>query len=76
MAALPRVAGQQDAGDARLAWSQSMPNGTTADLVAAIGDYQPDDYFCCCLAVQPEIVAIDLDIVDHEARSRRRQAGR
>jgi hypothetical protein len=37
-----------------------------ADLVAAIGDYQPDDLFCCCLAAQPEIVAIDLDIVDHE----------
>jgi len=37
-----------------------------ADLVAAIGDYQPDDLFCCCLAAQPEIVAIDLDLVDHE----------
>ena len=35
-----------------------------ADLVAAIGDYQPSDIFCCCLAVQPEIVAIDLDIID------------
>ena len=33
-----------------------------ADLVAAVGDYQPDDLFCCCLAAQPEIVAIDLDI--------------
>ena len=37
-----------------------------AALVAAIGDYQPDDLFCCCLAAQPEIVAIDLDIVGHE----------
>ena len=37
-----------------------------ADLVAAIGDYQPDDLFCCCLAAQPEIVALDLDIIDHE----------
>ena len=37
-----------------------------ADLVAAIGDYQPPDDFCCCLAVQPQIVAIDLDITDQE----------
>src|SRR6478609_6029370 len=37
-----------------------------ADLVAAIGDYRPDDLFCCCLAAQPEIVAIDLDLVDLE----------
>ena len=37
-----------------------------ADLVATIGDYQPSDDFCCCLAVQPEIVAIDLDIIDQE----------
>src|SRR5262249_30128663 len=36
------------------------------DLFATIGDYQPADDYCCCLAVQPEIVAIDLDIVDHE----------
>jgi Bifunctional DNA primase/polymerase, N-terminal len=37
-----------------------------ADLVAAINDYQPTDDYCCCLAVQSEIVAIDLDITDHE----------
>jgi hypothetical protein len=36
------------------------------DLVAAISDYQPAEDYCCCLAVQAEIVAIDLDIVDHE----------
>jgi hypothetical protein len=35
-----------------------------ADLVAAVADYQPADDFCCCLAVQSEIVAIDLDIID------------
>jgi hypothetical protein len=35
-----------------------------ADLIAAIDDYQPREDFCCCLAVQPAIVAIDLDIVD------------
>ena len=35
-----------------------------ADLAAAIGDYQPSDDFCCCLAVQQEVVAIDLDIID------------
>src|SRR6478672_10303808 len=37
-----------------------------ADLVAAIADYQPTDDFCCCLAVQPEIVVVDLDVVDQE----------
>jgi hypothetical protein len=36
------------------------------DLVATIADYQPADDYCCCLAVQAEIVAIDLDIVDQE----------
>jgi hypothetical protein len=34
------------------------------DLVASIADYQPAEDFCCCLAVQSEIVAIDLDILD------------
>jgi hypothetical protein len=34
------------------------------DLVETIADYQPADDFCCCLAVQPQIVAIDLDITD------------
>jgi hypothetical protein len=37
-----------------------------ADLAAAVAEYQPADDFCCCLAVQPEIVAIDLDIVNQE----------
>ena len=37
-----------------------------ADLVVAIADYQPFDDFCCCLAVQSEIVVIDLDITDPE----------
>jgi hypothetical protein len=37
-----------------------------ADLAAAIADYQPAEDFCCCLAVQSEVVAIDLDIVDQE----------
>jgi hypothetical protein len=35
-----------------------------ADLIASIGDYQPAEDFCCCLAVQREIVAIDLDIIN------------
>lgn len=34
------------------------------DLAAAVDEYRPDDAYCCCLAVQPEVVAIDLDIVD------------
>ena len=37
-----------------------------ADLEAAIVDYQPANDFCCCLAVQSEIVVIDLDIIDQE----------
>jgi hypothetical protein len=37
-----------------------------ADLVAAITDYQPADDYACCVAVQPEIVALDADIVDPE----------
>jgi Bifunctional DNA primase/polymerase, N-terminal len=36
------------------------------DLEAAIGDYQPADDFCCCLAVPSENAVIDLDIVDQE----------
>jgi hypothetical protein len=36
------------------------------DLEATIGDYQPADDFCCCLAVPSENVVIDLDVVDQE----------
>jgi hypothetical protein len=35
-----------------------------ANLAATIGEYQPAEAFCCGMAVQREIVAIDLDIVD------------
>jgi hypothetical protein len=38
----------------------------TADLVATISEFQPADGYACCLAVQPEIVALDADIVDPE----------
>jgi hypothetical protein len=34
------------------------------DLAAAVADYQPVYDFCCCLAVQSEIVVLDADIVD------------
>jgi hypothetical protein len=37
-----------------------------ADLAATIHEYQPTKAFCCCLAVQPEIVIIDIDITDPE----------
>jgi hypothetical protein len=37
-----------------------------ADLTATITEYQPADLYCCCLAVQAEIVVIDADIVDSE----------
>ena len=37
-----------------------------ADLIATIAEYQPVDDYCCCFAVQAEIVAIDADIVDPE----------
>jgi hypothetical protein len=36
------------------------------DLIAAIAEYQPATAYCCCLAVQPEIVAIDIDITNPE----------
>jgi hypothetical protein len=36
------------------------------DLAAAIAEYQPIEAFCCCMAAQQEIVAIDLDIMDPE----------
>lgn len=35
----------------------------TYDLAACVADYPGDD-FCCCIAVQPELVAVDLDIMD------------
>ena len=37
-----------------------------ADLAAAIAEYQPADDYCCCLAVQQEIVGIDVDIINQE----------
>jgi hypothetical protein len=36
------------------------------DLIDTINEYQPADLYCCCLAVQPEIVAIDADIINQE----------
>jgi hypothetical protein len=35
-----------------------------ADLGAAISEYEPPDDFCCCLAVQSELVVVDLDITE------------
>ena len=35
-----------------------------ADLAAAVDEYQPAVAYCCCLAVQPEIVAVDIDITN------------
>ena len=37
-----------------------------ADLAAAIDEYQPAVAYCCCLAVQPEIAVIDIDITNLE----------
>ncbi len=34
------------------------------DLAAAAFDYQPAENYCCCLAAQSEIVALDIDITD------------
>jgi Bifunctional DNA primase/polymerase, N-terminal len=36
------------------------------DLIAAVAEYQPAAEYCCCLAVQSEIVAIDIDITNPE----------
>jgi hypothetical protein len=35
-----------------------------ADLAATITEYQPVDAFCCCFAIQREIVVLDADIID------------
>jgi hypothetical protein len=37
-----------------------------ADLADTITEYQPADLYCCCFAVQREIVALDTDIIDPE----------
>jgi Bifunctional DNA primase/polymerase, N-terminal len=36
------------------------------DLIAAVAEYQPAALYCCCLAVQPGIVAVDIDITSPE----------
>jgi hypothetical protein len=36
------------------------------DLIAAVAEYQPAGLYCCCLAMQPELVAIDIDITNPE----------
>jgi putative DNA primase/helicase len=38
----------------------------TDDLTATINDYRPFDDYCCCLAAQREIVALDADILNPE----------
>ena len=38
----------------------------TDDLAAAVVEYQPAGDYCACLAVQPEIVALDADILNLE----------
>ena len=35
-----------------------------ADLAAAIADYRPDVNYAACMAIQSELVAIDIDILD------------
>jgi hypothetical protein len=52
---------------AMLRWSDlNNAEWDDTDLVAAIADYQPLYDFCCCLAVQPELVVMDADILDPE----------
>jgi len=34
------------------------------DLLATITEYRPEEAYCCCLAVQSEIVVLDLDLED------------
>jgi hypothetical protein len=35
-----------------------------SDLAAAVAEHTPPEHFCCCLAVQSELVAIDLDMME------------
>ena len=37
-----------------------------ASLLSTISDYQPPEDYCCCFAVQRQIVVIDTDIMDPE----------
>ena len=67
----PGIADQQGAGHEGMVGPQSS-EWDDADLVAAITEYQPSDDYCCCFAVQPEIVVIDADILDPGARCLRR----
>jgi hypothetical protein len=41
----------------KLAWDD-------ADLDVCIDDYQPVECYCCCVAVQPELVVADIDVTD------------
>jgi hypothetical protein len=35
-----------------------------ADLAATVDEYQPSAAYCCCVAVQKEVAAIDIDILN------------
>ncbi len=39
----------------------------TEDLLLAVAEYQPAEAYCACIAVQPELVCIDIDIMDPPA---------
>ncbi len=36
------------------------------DLAAAVSDYLPAEQYCCCLAAQSEVFAVDIDITNAE----------
>ena len=58
---------QKDKVPAMTRWSElNVAEWDDTDLVAAITDYQPIYDYCCCFAVQPELVVIDTDILDPE----------
>lgn len=47
------------------------------DLVACVVDFQPADEFCCCMAVQSDLVVYDIDTLDpHDAAAARAIADR
>ena len=58
---------QADKAPAMQAWSElNFCEWDEASLLGTILEYQPPGNYCCCFAVQREIVAVDIDIVDPE----------
>ena len=63
LAAVPRSADHESAGTAWMG-RFNVAEWDDDDLAATVSEYQPPEDYCACLAVQREVVAIDVDILD------------